>query len=398
MALVTKWAKVGSEAADGDAQRAQIALAQRRQAQSEAAQAFAQRRQVYMDRENAKRYQDQRADADAARARQERLDARQERLDAESVRRYDTERADRRADVDYARKRQERLDGAQEEQNAFRRMLEREQQDQRNVLFERSMAEYNALQKQKEEARQVQNTSLASLLTYGMQHGDRQENGNIFIPADAIEVFNKSIAGALGARSPNALQGVVMMTRDASGQPLPSMQVALMKQDGDVEVIPNAMMQALLTAFPGAGKALDDAFPDTSEMWKRNLGLTEQPTRQGATRLGSGGQSEAQAGQAWQRQAEQLKKDLAYAKQMREESASSGASREEREKTDRHYRITKRQHDSLLFDNTPMSYEEAKAAEEASERGGERDGENGEKKPVKDIDLSRFQWSNIRSL
>lgn len=90
---------------------------------------------------------------------------------------------------------------------------------------------------------------------------------------------------------------------------------------------------------------------------------------------------------------------MTYAKQIREEAASSGASREERDKADRYYRITKRRHDSLFLDNTPMSYEEAVAAEDASSRrGGSEDDEKGEKKPVKDIDLSKFRWSNIRSL
>ena len=337
MATITNWAQVGASAHKGDMDRAELQLAQRRQAQSEQAQRFGQQRAQALDAEERRRYDQRRADAQAdkayARGQAERqyADAQADKAYARGMaeRQYQDERADKaymrgrqerqyqdeRADKAYMRGRQERLDANTEaiqqwtmdrqaaadaraaEGEAFDRMLRTDEAARRQALWERQDAEYKKLQQQEDERRAALEAGFATLLSNGIARGHDDGRGNILVPPQYIETFNKM--------NGTNLSGLVLATRGADGKPLPVPQILTLEpqmgRDGkpltdpttgqtvtQMAVMPMVQVQAMFQAFPGVPEAMERALPEQSRLWMQTLGFGGQATGAGEA-TGAGG-------------------------------------------------------------------------------------------------------------
>ena len=279
---ITNWAQVGSSAHQGSMDRAQLQLARRRQAQSEQAQRFGQQRAQALDAEERRRYDDRRADVAYDRKHNEEQEAHNR---AQAERAY----ADHRADVAWQRAQTERayadqradVARAQEAQD-FDRMLKNDEAARRQALFDRQNAEYQKLQRQEDERKAALEAGFASLLSNGIARGQRDAKGNILIPKQYIDVFNKA--------NGTTLSGLVVATQDGGGNPLPFPQILTLEPQSGPDgkpvvdqatgrpamaygVMPMAQVQAMFQAFPGVPQAFSQTMPEQSRAWMRTLGL-----------------------------------------------------------------------------------------------------------------------------
>jgi hypothetical protein len=274
---ITNWKSVGESAFEADMKRSQLALQaeQQRQNQARWETERADRNRIREEEKQwrDKTYADQREDVKANRdfERQkwnaQREDVKQNR-DFERQK-WNAQREDVKQNRDFEQQKYlDRLD-----QDAFDNEIKAEKMNQQTALFEREMQAYNDIQAKKEAAQAASKTSLAAMLAYGIRNGDRDAQGRIFIPTDAMNVFNASLAQATGANRAN-YKGAVLITKDANGNPLNGMQVALLKEDGTAEVIPQAELAGLVDAYPSLKGEYDglmgQLFPKTSSGFDNN--------------------------------------------------------------------------------------------------------------------------------
>lgn len=289
---VTNWKSVGESIHQGDMDRARLALDARRVAMAEQAQQFNQQRQMHQDAE-AKRigeraYQDSRADLKYDR------DSTESRFDKEYGLKKEANAIDANKTIndslyknatlgikqrEAAYKAREAESKAREvenkvAENAFKQMLDADKHALQIAKFNQESEKLASLAKQQEEERMAKSASLASLLAYGFTHGDRDPKGTVFIPSDAIQLFNQGLGA--GQNDPNALGGVVMMTRDMAGRPLAIPQVAVLGRNGQAEVMNSEMLRGLFGNYPGLADSLRKGFPDDANNWIASLGLQPQ--------------------------------------------------------------------------------------------------------------------------
>lgn len=250
---ITNWKSVGESAFEADMKRAQLALQAEQQRQNQA-RWEAERADRNRIREEEKQwrdktYADQREDVKASRDF-ERQKWNTQREDVKQNRDFEQQKWNTlRDDANYNRAFEQQKYFDKLDQDAFDNEIKAEKMNQQTALFEREMQAYNDIQAKKEAAQAASKTSLAAMLAYGIRNGDRDAQGRIFIPTDAMNVFNASLAQATGANRAG-YKGAVLITRDANGNPLNGMQVALLKEDGTAEVIPQAELAGLVDAYP----------------------------------------------------------------------------------------------------------------------------------------------------
>lgn len=282
---ITNWAQVGAAAHQGDMDRAQLALASRRQSQSEQAQRFNQERAMALDA-------DARTASDRA-YRDQREDLAYNRQQAERA--YNDQRADlaynrqRNAEQEvYNRWRQERVDELAldrerrlNEASQFDRMLKEEEAERRRTLWERDNAEYEKIQQQEQERKEALESSFASLVTAGFKYGDEVKPGMYCVPTPYIQKFNELTGQQLG--------GLVIATRDGAGKALSTPQLMALEPifdqqgkqvlggaDGKTPQVrltpmPEAFTRGMFAAYPGVADAAG-RFPE-SDAWMQAMGI-----------------------------------------------------------------------------------------------------------------------------
>ncbi len=252
---ITNWAAGAAGGAhESDTERRKIAL--QAQAQENAQKRWeAEFEERKREREDAKQwrektYADQRNDVNYNRDfEREKFDT--QRGDVNYNRGFEREKFNaQRGDVDYNRGFEREKYDNKLYQDAFDNELKLDKHNQATALFDNQMAEYNRITADREAKQQASKTSLAALLAYGIRNGDRDEQGRIFIPTDAMNMFNASLSNAMGANRAEYM-GAVLITKNPDGTPLNGMQVALLKKDGGVNVIPQNELAGLVDTFPG---------------------------------------------------------------------------------------------------------------------------------------------------
>ena len=249
---ITNWKSVGESAFEADMKRSQLALQAEQQRQNQA-RWEAERADRNRIREEEKQwrdktYADQREDVKANRDF-ERQKWNAQREDVKQNRDFERQKWNTlRDDANYNRnfEQQKYLDRL--DQDAFDNEIKAEKMNQQTALFEREMETYNQLKAKRDAEKEASRTSLAAAITYAIRNGDRDANGRIFLPVDALNVFNSELANATGVNRPG-YKGLVLITKDASGNPLNGMQVALLRADGSAEVMPQSELAALVDTF-----------------------------------------------------------------------------------------------------------------------------------------------------
>lgn len=296
MAPITNWAQVGAAAHEGDMDRASLALKARRQAQSEQEQRFNQQRAIA---------QDANAREDLAYNRQKSEQAYADQRSDVAYNRQQTERAyaDQRADVAYNRGRQERVDALAldrerrlNEASQFDRMLKEEEAAHRRELWERDNAEYEKIQQEEQERKLRMESSFASLLSAGFKYGDEVKPGVYCIPTPYIQKFNERTGQQLG--------GLVIATRDTSGNPLKTPQLMayepmfdnqgkqVLGADGktpqmQLTPMPEAFVKGMFAAYDGVLRDASGRFPAETETWVQTMFPTEAKGNKGSLPVGA---------------------------------------------------------------------------------------------------------------
>lgn len=181
---------------------------------------------------------------------------------------------DSRADLKYDRELSERRYADQRADVAFSQMLQKDEHDKKMALYKRQEDEFAALEKAKGEERLARDASTASLLAYAFTNGDKDKNGNILVPLDAIQVFNKGLG--LDANNPNALGGVEIMITDQVGNPLAVPQVILFSKDGRPNVLNSDVIKNLASNYPGVLDAVSKGLGDDyAQRFASGFGLVQ---------------------------------------------------------------------------------------------------------------------------
>lgn len=301
MALITNWGKGAAMAAhDADMERAEMAIRAAQARQSAQAQRFNQQRTMAQDAEaraNSERaYRDQREDLAYNRKQAERA--------------YNDQRADlaynrqRNAEQEaYNRGRQERVDALAldrerrlNEASQFDRMLKEEEAAHRRELWERDNAEYEKIQQEEQERKLQMESSFASLLSAGFKYGDEVKPGVYCIPTPYIQKFNERTGQQLG--------GLVIATRDTSGNPLKTPQLMayepmfdnqgkqVLGVDGktpqmQLTPMPEAFVKGMFAAYDGVLRDASGRFPAETETWVQTMFPTEAKGNKGSLPVGA---------------------------------------------------------------------------------------------------------------